>query len=181
MRTRRLPALIVALTVCAAGLVAGCGSSQEDRPDVQEGVPLHLGDLTYNVSITRYLNPNDTEDRAYLQGAPKLPNDETYLGVFMQITNDGDKTQVIPQDMKVIDTEGTEYSPAPLDNDFSLDLGSQVTSGGVVPDPESAAANGPIQGSMALFLISEASIENRPLELVIPSPDGSTGQIQLDL
>ena len=180
MRTRRLPALIVALTVCAAGLVAGCGSSQ-DETNVQEGAPLHLGDLKYNVSITRYLNPNDAEDKAYLEGAPKLPNDETYLGVFMQINNDGDHAQVIPQDMKVIDTEGTEYSPAPLDNDFSLALGSQVAGGAVVPDPESTAANGPIQGSMVLFLISESSIENRPLELVIPSPDGGTGQIQLDL
>ena len=180
MRTRRLPAILVALTVCVAGLVAGCGSSN-DESAVMEGAPLHLGSMEYNVVITRYLNPNDTEDRSYLQGAPSLPDDEYYLGVFMLIKNTGDEAEVIPEGMKVVDTEGKEYDPAPLDNDFSLDLGAQVEGGGVVPNPESAASNGPIQGSMALFLISESSIEDRPLELVIPSPDGESGQIQLDL
>ena len=180
MRTRRLPALIVALTVCAAGLAAGCGSSSEET-QVAEGVPLHLGDMSYNVSITRYLNPNDSEDRAYLQGAPTLANDETYLGVFMQVRNSGDASHAIPEDMKVIDTEGSQFAPAPLQNDFSLDLGSQVPGGGEVPIAGSPAADGPIQGSMVLFLISESSIENRPLELVIPSSEGGTGEIQLDL
>jgi hypothetical protein len=181
MRTRRLPALLVALTVCAAAaLTAGCGSG-EDFSSVAEGAPLHLGDMEYNVVITRYLNPNDAEDSPYLKGAPKLPDDDYYLGVFMQIKNAGDMTQVVPTDMKVVDTDGNEYSPAPLDNDFSLDFGAQVQADGVVPDPESAAANGPIQGSMALFLISSASVEARPLELVIPSADGESGEIQLDL
>jgi hypothetical protein len=180
MRTRRLPALLVALTVCAGGLVAGCGY-QDTATNVAEGAPLHLGDVEYNVVITRYLNPSDTEDRAYLQGGPTLPDNEMYLGVFMQIQNNGDQSALIPPSMKVVDTEGNEYSPAPLQNDFSIDLGSKVPSGGEVPDPESAAANGPVQGSMVLFLINEASNENRPLELVIPAPDGSTGEIQLDL
>ncbi len=180
MRTRRLPAILVALTVIAGGLVAGCGYTN-DATNVQEGAPLKLGDLEYNVVITRYLNPSDTEDRAYLQGAPELPSDETYLGVFMQIHNTGDRSEVIPQDMKVIDTQGDQFSPAPLHNDFSLDLGSTIDAHSQAPNPESAAANGPVQGSMMLYLISEASIENRPLELVIPGPDGSTGEIQLDL
>ncbi len=180
MRTRRLPAILVALTVCAAALLAGCGKS-EDESSVAEGAPLHLGDMEYNVVITRYLNPNDAEDSAYLEGAPRLPNQDYYLGVFMQIKNNGDTTQVVPSDMKVVDTDGQIYSPAPLHNDFSLDLGSKVQADGVVPDPESPAANGPVQGSMALFLVSQASVDARPLELVIPGAGGETGEIQLDL
>ena len=180
MRTRRLPAILVALIVCAGVLLAGCGSSN-DESQVAEGAPLHLGDMAYNVVITRYLNPNDPEDSAYLKGAPTLPNKDYYLGVFMQIKNNGDKAQVVPSDMKVVDTDGHVYSPSPLDNDFSLDLGSNLEGGGVVPDPESPAANGPIEGSMALFLIDEASVDARPLELVIPGAGGETGEIQLDL
>jgi hypothetical protein len=180
MRTRRLPAILVALTLCAAGIVAGCGSS-DDSTAVSEGAPLHLGDLEYNVVITRYLNPNDTEDKSYLQGAPQLPNDENYLGVFMQVKNTGENPQTIPADMKIVDTEGDQFTPASLQNPFSLDLGQPVEGGAVVPNPESAAANGPIQGSMVLFLITQASIEDRPLELVIPSADGGAGEIQLDL
>jgi hypothetical protein len=180
MRTRRLPAILVALIVCVGVLLAGCGSS-DDATQVAEGAPLRLGDMEYNVVITRYLNPNDQEDRAYLKGAPPLPNKDYYLGVFMQIKNNGGTTQVIPSDMKVVDTDGHIYSPAPLHNDFSLDLGSQVKADGVVPDPESPAANGPVQGSMALFLIDEASVDARPLELVIPGAGDETGEIQLDL
>ncbi len=181
MRTPRLPAILVVLAACAvAALGAGCGSSEEPS-SVAEGAPLHLGDMEYNVVITRYLNPNDTEDSPYLQGAPKLPVDDYYLGVFMQIKNTGSEAQTLPTNMKVVDTDGHQFSPAPLDNDFSLDLGSEVQPQAVVPNPESAAANGPIQGSMALFLINSASVESRPLQLVIPGAGGEPGEIQLDL
>jgi hypothetical protein len=34
---------------------------------------------------------------------------------------------------------------------------------------------------MVLFLISQAAIEDRPLELEIPSDSGAPGQVELDL
>jgi hypothetical protein len=180
--TRRtlLPLFALLALLVLSGAISACGYSSDSKK-TNEGEPLELGDLKYNVTFSRFLNPNDTEDSAYLQGAPKLPTQDYYLGVFMQIKNNGDTTQVVPSDMKVVDTDGHIYSPAPLHNDFSLDLGSQVQADGVVPDPESPAANGPVEGSMALFLISEASVDARPLELVIPGAGGETGEIQLDL
>ena len=47
-----------------AGLSA-CGYSSDSK-EVVEGEPVKLGELQYNVIFSRFLNPNDTEDAAYL-------------------------------------------------------------------------------------------------------------------
>jgi len=181
MRTPRLPAAVLALAATSAiALFAGCGSSNESL-SVKEGEPLTLGDLQYNVQITRYLNPADVEDKSYLQGAPPLPNGDYYLGVFMQVKNEGDTVQALPRDFKVVDTDGNAFHATPLSNDFALALGSQMDAHGEVPASDSAAATGPIEGSMVLFLVSQAAIESRPLQLQIPSASGPTGQVELDL
>lgn len=181
MRPRRLPVVLLTLVAfAAAAFASGCGKTN-DSTFAKEGAVLTLGDLEYNVVITRYLNPNDVEDKAYLEGAPPLPKEDYYLGVFMQVKNIGDTAQSLPLGLTVTDTEGNKVIPATLDNDFALPLGSQVEPGAQIPDPESAAANGPIQGSMVLFLIDQAATENRPLELQIPAADGETGEIELDL
>ncbi len=146
-----------------------------------EGMPLHLGDLSYNVVISRPLNPNDVEDRQYLQGAPPLPDDQFYLGIFIQIHNSGDSSQTVPTDFKVIDTQQDSWMAVPLHNPFALDLGSPIGGGGSLPPAESAAANGPIQGSLVLFLVDQSANENRPLELEVPSTSGEAGRIELDL
>jgi hypothetical protein len=181
MRTRRLPAALLALVAAlAVALAAGCGSSDESL-SVKEGEPVTLGDLQYNVQITRYLNPADVEDKAYLAGAPPLPAQDYYLGVFMQVKNEGDSVQKLPQDFTVADTEGKVVHASPLTNDFALQLGSKVDANGQAPAVDTAADTGPIQGSMVLFLVTEASIEDRPLILQIPSASGAPGEVELDL
>lgn len=181
MRTLRLPAALAALAaLLVIVLAAGCGASSGDL-SVVEGEPVTLGDLTYNVVITRYLNPNDIEDRAYLQGAPSLPAGDYYLGVFMQVHNAGGTAQSLPQGFSITDTQGQTFKPASLTNDFALPLGSPLGAGAKMPDPESAAANGPIEGSLVLFLVSQAATEDRPLMLRIPSAAGAAGEVQLDL
>jgi hypothetical protein len=181
MRTSRLPVALLALAaVLAAVLLAACGSSEE-RLSVHEGELLKLGDLTYNVQITRYLNPDDTEDKSYLQGAPSLPTNQYYLAVFMRVNNDGSETQTLPGDFTVTDTDGNAYQAASLTNDFAFPLGAEVGADGVIPVPDSAAASGPIEGSMVLFLIDQSATENRPLELEIPSAAGEPGLVELDL
>ena len=158
----------------------GAAPSSESR-SVKEGEPVTLGDLQYNVQITRYLNPADVEDKSYLRGAPPLPNADYYLGVFMSVKNNGGTTQALPQDFTVTDTDGNTYHATPLANDFALQLGSHVAANGQVPVPDSAAASGPIEGSMILFLINQSAAENRPLKLEIPSSSGGPGEVELDL
>ena len=59
-------ALALACVLSALG-VAACGNDEDDVT-VKEGEAVKLGDLLYNVQITRFLNPNDSEDASYLEG-----------------------------------------------------------------------------------------------------------------
>ncbi len=179
MRTARLIPLAAA-AIAGVLLLGGCGSDQQGLT-AKEGAPVELGDISYNVVITRYLNPADVEDAAYLKGAPQLPDTQYYLGVFIQVKNNGDTAQALPSKLTVVDTEGNRFDSVSFDNPFSLQLGSQIGGGASLPSAESAAGNGPIGGSLVLFLIDQTATENRPLELEIPSTTGETGRIELDL
>jgi hypothetical protein len=172
-----LPLLVLAL-IGLAGLVSGCGD--EETTSVQEGEPLELGDVAYNIQITRELNRFSTEDAAYLQGAPHLRRGQEYLGVFMQVTNQGDEAAVVPDPIRIVDTRGNTYELARYSNDWTLDPGTPIEPGETVPSAETVAKNGPVEGSLILFVIDEEANENRPLTLEIPGPD-EVGEIVLDL
>jgi hypothetical protein len=51
----------------------------------------------------------------------------------------------------------------------------------VLPTPDSAAFNGPIQGSLILFRLKTDTLQNRPLKLEIEHGAGQTAEIDLDL
>jgi hypothetical protein len=178
----RLGAVLVAVAAIALGvLMSGCNTDPENANEVVEGQPIKLGELLYNVQITRILNPNDPEDKAYLVGQKPLSGDQYYLGVFMTVENEGSSSAQVASDFKVVDTVGTTFEPLPSDSLFALELGDTIHDGDELPQLESTAANGPIQGAMVLFRITESSIQDRPLTLEIPSSDGSTGEVELDI
>jgi hypothetical protein len=174
---RAVLALVAALA--AAGLVAvGCG--EEEDLDVEEGEPVELGEVEYNVQITRFLNPNDNEDAAYLEGQPELPAGEGWLAAFLTIENNGDEPATIPDEFDVVDTRDNTYKPVESDNPFALKLGSELGPGEELPAPDSPAASGPTKGAMVLFRVDAGVDENRPLELEIPTSAG-TGRVELDI
>ena len=114
---------LAALLVPAALLSAGCG----DKPtDVEEGEPLDLGGLIYNVAITRFLNPADTEDQAYLAGMPPPPKNKDYLAVFLTIKNEGDDPLPSAHTYIVTDTIGDTFRPLEVKNDYALGVGTKV-------------------------------------------------------
>ena len=181
MRPRR-PLTMLLLLLAAVALTAfaaGCGDDEET--DVSEGEALILDGMTYNIQDTRALNPYSSEDSAYLDGAPKLQHGQQYLAVFMKIDNDGDEPNVVPRPFRVVDTRGTIYDQVPVDNPFALEPGTPVLPDESVPGPETAAANGPIKGSMILFVINQDANENRPLLLQVPGGPEGVGTIELDL
>ncbi len=168
-----------ALLACSALALGACG--EEEELDVIEGEAVELGDLAYNVQLTRFLNPDDTEDKSYLIGQPPAPEGKQYLGVFMKVTNDGDKPATIAGPMEVIDTRENVYDPLESDSEYALDLFAVVPADEELPEPGTTAAAGPIKGAMLLFLVDDFVSENRPLELEIPGPDGESGHVELDL
>jgi hypothetical protein len=178
----RLGAVVALVAALVVGLaLAGCNTDPEATLKVDEGEGMQLGDLLYNVQISRFLNPNDAEDKAYLVGQPPPKRNQLYLGVFMQVQNTSGTPQQVPTGFRVTDTVGTEFKPVPSKSLFALDLGGNVPPNGQLPEPETTAANGPIQGAMVLFLVDSAANEDRPLVLDIPSSTGTVGHVELDI
>jgi hypothetical protein len=171
-------ALLAALSALALTLAA-CGSEEETV--VVEGQPAELGELAYNVQLTRFLNPDDVEDAEYVLGQPDPPPGQSYLGVFLTITNESkDEPHQSADGYTVVDTVGNEFEPADTDSPYALDVGAEVAGESQLPVPDSTAATGPNQAAMLLFLVDDTVAENRPLELEIDSPDGS-GVVELDI
>jgi hypothetical protein len=179
MRSR--PVAIAALAVLAAlaATFGACGS--EEATEVVEGEPAELGELEYNVQITRFLNPDDVEDAEYLVGQAEPDAGSSYLGVFMTVINKN-KDEAFPSadTYTVVDTVGNEFEPTESESPYALDIGAEVPEESQLPTPDSTAATGPNQGALLLFVVDDTVSENRPLELEIDSPDGS-GVVELDI
>ena len=85
MAARRRPLCLLCAALFGALLslsIAACGSSSDEKTDLMEGEPVTLGNLQYNVVFSRFLNPKDNEDSAYLVGQPAPPEGHSYFGVF---------------------------------------------------------------------------------------------------
>lgn len=179
---RRLLPLFALLALALALGVSACGY-ESDSHEVEEGAPVELGELHYNVTFSRYLNPNDSEDAAYLEGQPEAPEGESYFGVFFEVQNDSDHTQPLPETLTITDTDDNEYEVQESESIFALPLGGQVEAEEQIPVLDSAAQLGPIEGSVAIFLLPDEASENRPLILHIPpAEDGEEGgEVTLDL
>lgn len=178
--SRRKGALAIAL---AAALLVGAGCGEEHESEVVEGEPIELGEIQFNVQITRFLNPDDREDREYVEGQRvPPPAGQAYLAVFIEVDNEGDEEAALPsaEELTVVDTTGATYSPLPNDNIFALDLGGTLGGHQELPEDDTAAAAGPTQGSIVLFLVPQGIGANRPLELELTS-GGEEGKIELDI
>ena len=162
--------------------LAGCGEEEgEDALEAVEGERLELGELVYNVAITRFLNASLTSDAEYLVGQEPEPPGKSYLGVFVLIDNENEDDAVnSAAAYTVTDTSGRDYEPLETDSLYALDIGAAVEADGEIPAPDTTAAEGPIQGAMLLFLVDDDVSENRPLELEVESAEG-TGVVELDI
>lgn len=177
-----LRVLVLALAVVFSGAaLAACGADHEEKTGIVEGEPVHLGPLEYNVLFTRPLNKADVEDSQYLVGQPDAKPGFTYIGVFVKIHNtDEDNAHTLPEHFNIIDTTGQEFENIPSDSIYALQPGTSVPPDGNVPEIDSTPQIGPIQASMLLYLMDDASTELRPIELHIEGEDGPA-TVELDL
>jgi len=178
--TRRTLPLFALLALLALGAgVSACGYSSDSK-HTNEGEPLQLGELEYNVTFSRYLNPKDTEDAAYLEGQEEAPKGQSYFGVFFEIQNKSDEPQTLPSTLTITDAEDNEFEVLPSESIFALPFESTVEAEEQIPVLDSPPQQGPIEGSVAIFLLPEEASENRPLTLHIEGAE-EKGEVTLDL
>lgn len=179
-------ALLAALTLAACG---GSDNGPITRGE-SEAVNVKAGELIYQVQLSRMLNPAASDDRQFLSGVaePELADDEQWFGVWVRAQNVSDEPQQAAERFTIVDAEGNEYQPVELDETNPFQYRATVVDGksgnGVplLPEPESAAGSGPIQGAMLLFKLPYGIYENTPVELQItPAEGGDPSVIKLDL
>jgi hypothetical protein len=177
-----VPAVLAALVLAGCNGKTGYNTSADD-----EGLPINVGKLVYQVQLSRYLNPNDVEDSQYLKGLPpgtvQTGGGDTWFGIFMRVDNYSKQTQTPTTQFTITDTLGNTYRPIAQNtavNGFAY-TGKPLPPGFTEPDQESPAYNGPIQGALILFRLKIATIQNRPLLLHILNGSGQQGTISLDL
>ena len=180
--------LLLALAAASAVALTGCGNKVEVRTIGEtEGIYVDVGELKYQVQLSRIINPNDEEDRYYLEGLPAgtvLPErDEAWFGVWMRVQNTtSEKRLAAAEEFEIVDTQENTFTPIEVENPFSY-AAQELAPNTVVPSPNSPAGEGVIQGSLILFKLTNEAIANRPLELKIQSPalPDDVGIVDLDV
>src|SRR5687767_8130898 len=164
----RLVRIVLAVALVAV-LAAGCGKSAGTAPSQTaetEGLYLDINGLKYQIEMSRYLNPADVEDRQYLVGLPENTEppaaDETWFGVWVRVENTSeDETRPAAGNWEIHDTQEKVYRPISLDTDINpfafepVDVPPKT----VIPLTDSAAGQGPIQGSLLLFKLTVESLQ----------------------
>ena len=179
--------IVAALAVVALALpLAACGRQKATTFAQFEGTYLNVGPLAYQVQISRQLNPQDLEDRNYMQGVSgKLAPDEVWFAIFIRAQNTSSQTQPATGDFEITDTLDNRFRPVPVakTNPYAY-RPRPVAPGQLIPSESSTAGSGVIQqGSMVLFKVKLSSLSNRPLELHIKSPTDprEQGTVELDV
>jgi hypothetical protein len=184
------PIRLLALAALLTGLLAAAGCGQNLRQGqavsvTDEGLYLTSGGLKYQVQISRYLNPSSPEDAAYLKGRPAgatLGTSDIWFAVFMRVENDGGRTEKATSSFTITDTQNNTFRPIPLNpgiNSFAYQP-KTLSPTGLIPDPNSVAGQGVIQGALILFKLNENDLQNRPLTLHI-GQGANARSVELDL
>ena len=189
-RSRRLCALIAALLV--AGGLSACGKHESEgtvRTAETEGIYLDISDLKYQVQVSRQLNPDDTQDKAYLKGIPPaeavLKPNEVWFGVFLRVQNEQDIALRPSNDIQIKDTQEEIFKPLVLgpENLYAYRAFELIPAGETYPLINSPGYDTPSRGALLLFKLTLDALNNRPLELTIKGrkPPIQIGIVDLDV
>jgi hypothetical protein len=177
---------VLVAAALASLAVAGCGEKSDYvRFAETEGIYVDVGNLVYQVQLSRYMNPADQEDRDYLRDLPigtRVQAGEILFGVFMRVKNYTDGPLQPTREFVIEDTEGNKYEPIELEdvNVFAYNPGPLAASQ-VYPIPNSASQLGAIGGGLILFRLKTDSLQNRPLVLHIEQAGQEGAEVDLDL
>ena len=187
MNVRRL--LISAAAVPALAL-SGCDWVGDKEAVVRlaetEGIYVDVGELDYQVQISRQLNTALAPDKGYLAGLPDyvsdLTEDEVWFAVFLRVQNQTDEPHESADDFEIEETTGEKFTPIDIkaaDNPLAYES-REIEPHETYPEADEVAGDSPTQGGMLLFKIPYSSLANRPLELKIEA-DGESAVVDLDI
>jgi hypothetical protein len=185
IRRSRRPALAGCAAALALGLGA-CGQLSHPTTANSEGVYVDAGPITYQVQLSRQLNPFNVEDKEYLaglSGSSPSPSQE-WFAVFMWAENQSKSNAATTDSFDIVDTQGNKYYPVPLNrqaNPFAW-TAQTLRPNGQEPTPGSTAFYGTTQGGELLFKLNNTIYSNRPLTLEIHAPgQAKPSSVSLDL
>jgi hypothetical protein len=161
--------------VAAVFSLTACGEKDHPREaDANnDGGYVDAGPITYQLQVSRELNPYNVEDKGYLAGVPatdaSLSPTQEWYGVFLWAKNQTHETQELANRFVVIDTQGNKYYQVQLNSTVNPYAWTRVTlnRSQTYPIPDSTAYWGPTQGGELLFKINTNAYANRPLTLQI--------------
>jgi hypothetical protein len=181
--------IFACIAAMALGLAAcGRNSKSEEANANNNGGYVAAGPITYQLQVSRQLNPYATEDSQYLTGLPAgTPGpkpDEMWYGVFLQAKNQSDHTATTTDTFDIKDTQGNVYHPIALnasENPYAW-KSVPLAPSGVEPGQDTTASFGPTQGRLLLFKLPTQVYSNRPLTLQIHAQgQENPSTISLDL
>jgi hypothetical protein len=179
------------IVLCSLALALGigaCGQTSQPTSLLNNGVYVHAGPITYQLQVSRELNPFTTEDRQYLAGVPSgqgsIGANELWYGVFLWAKNQTHQPQPTSDRVDIVDSSGGRYFPIRLDttaNPYAW-TSQTLAPAAIEPAPNTTASFGPTQGGLLLFKLPSSVYSNRPLTLQIFAPGvQQPGEISLDL
>ena len=186
--TRLARTVLLSLAALAALAAGGCGNREEIAiVGETEGIYVSVDELTYQVQISRILDPASVEDRAYLaglSGGEEVTAEEVWFAIFMRVENETEQELPATDSFAIVDTQDNRFEPIELDterNEFDYDA-RPIPSGELLPELNSPPSDNTIQGALLLFRVDIQALYNRPLELEIESlRGGDNATVNLDI
>jgi hypothetical protein len=190
IRRRRLTSLagavVLAVGVSACGHKVNHPLAGEPDGSAASGFYVDSGRITYQVEVSRELNPYATEDKAYLAGicdASLTPSQE-WFAVFLWATNQSKVAVTTSDNITISDSQRNVYRPVP----FSCGANpiawtpTHLRPQQSVPLADSPAYYDLAQGAELLFKVNDSVYGNRPLVLnIYGAGQGRPAQVELDL
>jgi hypothetical protein len=178
--------MLIGGAICAAAISAcGAGEHASYSDNLGPGY-VQVGQLYYQVQISRQLNQWSDEDRYYLQGYSAselaLPVADEWFGVSMQVYNWTNRPHTPTGDFFITDSLGDRYTPlaSGTPNPYTY-VPALIPAGGQLPAIDSDAYTGWSQGELLIFKIPYTSLVNRPFTLHIVNSADTAKQSRIEL
>ena len=185
-------ALALAVTACGgtkhvhrqAGVLTGHEVGSEEN----DGEYIQAGPITYQLEISRELNPYSIQDAPFVRGVPAgfapPTAQQVWYGVFLWAKNQHHRAYKTSDNFVIEDTQGNKYFPiklSPAQNPYAW-TSQTLPYEGTEPGEDSTQENSESQGGLLLFKLNDSVYSNRPLTLyVLGANDKRLGSISLDL